>query len=108
MRFRDDDWYADNAVDLVVADTGAQLDVAGRAVVLASSRRVPLWRLLIATGSAPRRPPGTAGFETRTNCAASATRDACARIRRDTGFGQRASAPAPCGKDRTPIRAWTR
>ena len=63
LRFRDDAWYADNAIDLVLGDAAAQLDVAGRAVVLASGRRVPFSRLLIATGSAPRSLPGTAGLD---------------------------------------------
>jgi NADPH-dependent 2,4-dienoyl-CoA reductase/sulfur reductase-like enzyme len=63
VRFREDAWYANNAIDLVVGDAAAQLDVARRAVVLESGRRVPFSRLLIATGSAPRSLPGTAGFD---------------------------------------------
>jgi NADPH-dependent 2,4-dienoyl-CoA reductase/sulfur reductase-like enzyme len=63
LRFRGSDWYADNAIELELGDPAAHLDVAGRAVVLASGRRVPFARLLIATGGAPRRLPGTAGFD---------------------------------------------
>ena len=63
LRFRADDWYADNAIDVLLGDPLAMLDAAERAVVLDSGRRVPFDRLLIATGSAPRRLPGTAGFE---------------------------------------------
>ena len=62
LSFRDEGWYADHAIDLVRGDPAARLDVAGRAVVLASGRRVPYDRLLIATGSTPRRLPGTAGY----------------------------------------------
>ena len=63
LRFRGDGWYADNAIDLMLGDPAAQLDVAARTVLLASGRPVPFARLLIATGSAPRRLPGTAGFD---------------------------------------------
>jgi len=58
-----DDWYADNAIDVLLGDPVTRLDAAERAVVLGSGRRVPFGRLLIATGSAPRRLPGAAGFE---------------------------------------------
>ena len=63
LRFRGDGWYADNAIDLMLGDPAAQLYVAARTVLLASGRPVPFARLLIATGSAPRRLPGTAGFD---------------------------------------------
>ena len=63
LRFRDDGWYADNAVDVLTGDPVSALDAAERAVVLESGRRVRFGRLLIATGSAPRRLPGTAGLE---------------------------------------------
>ena len=63
LRFRGEDWYADNAIELVLGDPAAQLDVAGRAVVLTSGRRFRFAQLLIATGSAPRRLPGTAGAD---------------------------------------------
>ena len=63
LRFRADDWYADNAIDVSLGDPVSSLDAAERAVVLESGRRVRYGNLLIATGSAPRRLPGTAGFE---------------------------------------------
>ena len=63
LRFRGDDWYADNSIDMLPGDPAAALDTAERAVVLQSGRRVPFGRLLIATGSAPRPLPGTAGYE---------------------------------------------
>jgi NADPH-dependent 2,4-dienoyl-CoA reductase/sulfur reductase-like enzyme len=63
LRFRADDWYADNAIDVSLDDPVSRLDAAERAVVLRSGRRVRYRNLLIATGSAPRRLPGTAGFE---------------------------------------------
>jgi NADPH-dependent 2,4-dienoyl-CoA reductase/sulfur reductase-like enzyme len=63
LRFRDDGWYAANAIEVLLGDPVAGLDAAKRAVVLESGRRVPFGRLLIATGSAPRRLPGTAGFD---------------------------------------------
>jgi 3-phenylpropionate/trans-cinnamate dioxygenase ferredoxin reductase subunit len=62
LRFREDGWYTGNAIELTLSDPAAALDVAERAVVLESGRRVPFGRLLIATGSSPRRLPGTAGF----------------------------------------------
>src|SRR6187402_3250426 len=40
LRFRDDDWYADNAIDVVLGDPVAGLDAIERAVVLKSGRRV--------------------------------------------------------------------
>ncbi|HWK28721.1 MAG TPA: FAD-dependent oxidoreductase [Solirubrobacter sp.] len=63
LRFRDDGWYAEREIDLRLGDPATQLDVAQRAVVLRSGRRVRFSRLLIATGSAPRRLPGTAGYD---------------------------------------------
>jgi NADPH-dependent 2,4-dienoyl-CoA reductase/sulfur reductase-like enzyme len=63
LRFRDDDWYADNDIDVLLGDPAAKLNTAKRAVVLESGRHVPFDRLLIATGSAPRHLSGTTGFE---------------------------------------------
>ena len=63
LRFRADDWYADNAIEVSLGDPVSSLDAAERAVVLESGHRVRYGILLIATGSAPRRLPGTAGFE---------------------------------------------
>ena len=63
LRFREEDWYEENSIELVRGDPAARLDLAGRAVVLASGRRWPFARLLIATGSVPRRLPDSAGYE---------------------------------------------
>ena len=48
LRFRADDWYADNAVDMSLGDPISALDAAERAVVLESGRRVRYGNLLIA------------------------------------------------------------
>jgi len=63
LRFRADDWYADNSIDVLLGVPAAALDTAERAVVLESGRHVPFGRLLIATGSAPRALPGSTGYE---------------------------------------------
>lgn len=63
LRFRADDWYADNAIDVSLGDPVCALDAAERAVALESGRRVRYADLLIATGSVPRHLPGTARFE---------------------------------------------
>lgn len=51
----DDGWYADSAVDLIVGDAAAALDLPGHVVTLASGRTLPYRRLLLATGAVPRR-----------------------------------------------------
>lgn len=86
LRFRDDDWYADNAIDVLPADPVAGLDAVERVVVLESGRRVRFGRLLIATGSVPRRLPGTAGFE---NVHALRTLADARRLRAALGAGSR-------------------
>ena len=63
LRFRADDWYADRDVELLLGERAAGLDVAARELTLASGSRVPFSQLLIATGSSPRRLPGTERFE---------------------------------------------
>jgi NADPH-dependent 2,4-dienoyl-CoA reductase/sulfur reductase-like enzyme len=47
------------ALDLRLGRAAASLDLAGRAVVLEGGERVPFDGLVIATGAAPRRLPGT-------------------------------------------------
>ena len=59
LRFRPDDWYAEQRAELVTGERATALDLAHRELVLASGARVPFARLLIATGSAPRRLAGT-------------------------------------------------
>jgi NADPH-dependent 2,4-dienoyl-CoA reductase/sulfur reductase-like enzyme len=63
LRFRSDDWYVDNAIDIVRGDRAAGLDVHRRQVVLESGERVPFCQLLIATGSMPRRLHGTERYQ---------------------------------------------
>ena len=49
-------WYAEQRVDLETSAEVTSIDPSGRAVALADGRRVAFDRLLLATGSAPRRP----------------------------------------------------
>ena len=62
LRFRPDDWYRDHDVELLLGERAAGLDVAARELTLASGSRLPFSQLLIATGSSPRRLPGTERF----------------------------------------------
>ncbi len=48
-------WYADNDVELVLGRRAVRLDRAARTVELDDARGLPYDRLLLATGSAPRR-----------------------------------------------------
>lgn len=50
-----EDWYAENAVDLVLGTVADSLDLEHRAVVLADGARLRYDRLLLATGASPRR-----------------------------------------------------
>lgn len=54
-------WYAEQHVDLRLGMPASAIDRAGREVVLADGARIPYDRLLLATGSRPRRldVPGT-------------------------------------------------
>jgi len=49
------DWYAAHDVDLQLSTTVTSIDRAAHEVVLAGGERVPYDRLLLATGSEPRR-----------------------------------------------------
>lgn len=49
------DWYADNEVDLALGTRATALDLSGRAIELADGARLAYDRLLLATGSAPRK-----------------------------------------------------
>ena len=62
LRFRADEWYRDRGVELLLGERAAGLDVAARELTLASGSRLPFSQLLIATGSRPRRLPGTERF----------------------------------------------
>jgi 3-phenylpropionate/trans-cinnamate dioxygenase ferredoxin reductase component len=48
-------WYAEHDVELRTGVTAAELDLAGRAVVLGDGERIAYDRLLLATGAEPRR-----------------------------------------------------
>jgi nitrite reductase (NADH) large subunit len=48
-----DDWYADNAIELVAGDPVTEIDLAAKTVTAKSGRVQPYDRLLIATGSDP-------------------------------------------------------
>ena len=62
LRFRADEWYGDRDVELLLGERAAALDVAARELTLASGSRLAFSQLLIATGSRPRRLPGTERF----------------------------------------------
>lgn len=48
-------WYSEHDVDLRLGATATALDTAARRVTLADGRRVEYSRLLLTTGSSPRR-----------------------------------------------------
>jgi len=52
---RGDNWYAENKIDLRLNCFVQAVDTVGRAVVLESGERLPFDKLLLATGSEPRR-----------------------------------------------------
>jgi 3-phenylpropionate/trans-cinnamate dioxygenase ferredoxin reductase subunit len=54
----DERFYADNAIELVTDRRAVALDDAGHKVLLDDGERVPYSRLLLATGSEPRRLEG--------------------------------------------------
>lgn len=51
------DWYAEHDVELLTETEATALDLAGRSVSLADGRAIPYEKLLLATGSDPRRIP---------------------------------------------------
>ena len=63
LEFRPQPWYADHDVELLLGERATGLDAPGREVQLAGGGRLPFEQLLIATGSAPRRLPGTERYE---------------------------------------------
>ncbi|MGE5409149.1 MAG: NAD(P)/FAD-dependent oxidoreductase [Syntrophothermus sp.] len=62
LAFRPSDWYAENGVDLVLGDRAVALDPGIKTVTLASGEVLPYDTAVIATGSRPRRLPGTEAF----------------------------------------------
>ena len=57
LPLRPDEFYADAAIDLLLATEVASLDTKASAVVLADGKTVPYDRLLLATGAEPVRLP---------------------------------------------------
>jgi 3-phenylpropionate/trans-cinnamate dioxygenase ferredoxin reductase component len=80
LEFRPQPWYAEHDVELLLGERAGGLDAPGREVLLAGGGRLPFEQLLIATGSAPRRLPGTERhenvYELRTQADARALREA--------------------------------
>ena len=62
LHFRAPEWYADNDVELLLDETGSGLDAARRRLRLADGDEIAYDRLVLATGSEPRRLPGTEGM----------------------------------------------
>ena len=60
---RPEAWYGTREVELLLGERAVGLDPGARRVRLASGATLPYERLLIATGAAPRRLPGTDGCE---------------------------------------------
>jgi 3-phenylpropionate/trans-cinnamate dioxygenase ferredoxin reductase component len=61
--YRAASWYEDNEVELLLGARVRRLDAGARRVVLDSGASLAYGRLLIATGSAPRRLPFLDGYE---------------------------------------------
>ena len=55
VSFRDEHWYADNGVELLLGERAAHLDAPRHRLELQSGRALRYDHLLIATGAAPRR-----------------------------------------------------
>jgi 3-phenylpropionate/trans-cinnamate dioxygenase ferredoxin reductase component len=62
-RLRPDDWYADNAVELLLARRATRLHPGERRLELANGHVLRYDRLLIATGAGARMLPGFGHFE---------------------------------------------
>jgi NADPH-dependent 2,4-dienoyl-CoA reductase/sulfur reductase-like enzyme len=59
LGLRGPDWYDQHGVELRLGAAAAGLDVGGRRVLLADGADLPYDGLVLATGAAPRRLPGT-------------------------------------------------
>jgi 3-phenylpropionate/trans-cinnamate dioxygenase ferredoxin reductase component len=62
LNFRDEDWYADNEVELLLGERAAHLDAPNHLLELESGSALGYDHLLIATGAAPRRLPAADRF----------------------------------------------
>lgn len=56
VRLRARDWYAGQGIELITGDAAVRLDAGARLVELASGRRLPFDRAVLATGSTPILP----------------------------------------------------
>ena len=61
LLLRPADWYANSGIYSLLSAPAVRIDREARAVVLANGRSVPYDRLLMATGSEPRRLPAAIG-----------------------------------------------
>lgn len=86
LSLRDEDWYADSAVELMLGVRAEGLDAAARAVILGSGERLRYDHLLIATGAAPRSLPAAARF---TNAYRLRTLADASALRRELAAGAR-------------------
>jgi nitrite reductase (NADH) large subunit len=57
IRLRDRGWYEEHRIDLITGDAATGVDTDSRVIQLASGRRLPYDRAVLATGSNPIRPP---------------------------------------------------
>jgi 3-phenylpropionate/trans-cinnamate dioxygenase ferredoxin reductase component len=62
LTFRDEDWYRDNEVELLLGTRAERLQPAERTVVAGTGERILYDKLLVATGSSPRRLPEAERF----------------------------------------------
>jgi NADPH-dependent 2,4-dienoyl-CoA reductase/sulfur reductase-like enzyme len=63
VTFRDEAWYRDNEVDLLLRTRAEQLEPTERTLVADTGERILYDKLLIATGAAPRAIPDAERFE---------------------------------------------
>lgn len=62
LAFRDEGWYADNSVELLLGEHAARLAASDRTLFLESGDALRYDHLLIATGAAPRMLPAAVRF----------------------------------------------
>lgn len=86
LHFRAPEWYADNAVELVLGERAVGFDPARRSIELESGGSLRYAKLLIATGAAPRTLPHLDGF---TNAHPLRTLDDARRLRAELVPGSR-------------------
>jgi 3-phenylpropionate/trans-cinnamate dioxygenase ferredoxin reductase subunit len=86
IAFRPDAWYAENGVDLLLGDRAVALDPGIKTVTLASGSVLNYDTAVVATGSRPRRLPGT---EALANAHLLRTADDAVRLHDALGSGAR-------------------